>query len=74
MRTIVKQVEIYPSETDLQTVWYKIKKSRIPFILIENVFLLKTLMDADIPSLAKSVACNTRRIVVQQGFEEASAQ
>ena len=48
-----------------------IKKSRVQFVLIANVFFVKSFMKADMPDLSKGLACTTRRIVVYQGFEEA---
>ena len=76
LRTVVKQVELFVLvclrvEKDLQSVWYRITKSRVQFILIASVFFVEAFMDADMPNLAKGLAWNTRRIIVYQGFEKA---
>ena len=76
LRIVVKQVELFVLlflrvEKDLQSVWYRITKSRVQFILIASVFFVEVFMDADMPNLAKGLACSTRRIVVYQGFEKA---
>ena len=76
LRFIVKQVELFVLvflcvEKDLQSVWYRITKSRLQFILIAIVFFVEAFMDADMPNLAKGLACSTRHVVVYQGFEEA---
>ena len=76
LRTVVKQVELFVLvflrvEKDLQSVWYRITKSRVQFILIASVFFVEVFMDADMPNLAKGLAWSTRRIVVYQGFEKA---
>ena len=69
LRTVVKQVELFVLvflrvEKDLQSVGYRITKSRVQFILIASVFFVEVFMDADMPNLAKGLACSTRRIVI----------
>ena len=76
LRTVVEQVKLFVLvclrvEKDLQSVWYRITKSRLQFILIAIVFFVEAFMDADMPNLVKGLACSTKRIVVYQDFEEA---
>ena len=77
-RIVVKQVELFVLvilrvEKDLQSVGYRIKKSRVQFILIASVFFVEVFTNMDMPNFAKGLACSTRRIVVYQGFEKAPA-
>ena len=64
LRTIVKRVELFVLvflrvEKDLQSVWYRITKSRVQFILITSVFFVEAFMDTDMPNLAKGLAWST---------------
>ena len=64
LRTVVKRVELFVLvflrvEKDLQSVWYRITKSRVQFILITSVFFVEAFMDTDMPNLVKGLAWST---------------